>query len=85
VTNQFKGTFRLIRDTNPTSGDEKKVIVILAEPGGPRPVIYMPFREPGALEFDETDKFKHHQVFFGNDAIWGIAPGFPQSAVIIQE
>lgn len=85
VANPYRGTFRLLRDTAPTSGDEKKVDIILAEPGGPRPVIYMPFREPGALEVDDTDQFKHHQIFFGNDAIFGFAAGFPQTAVRIQE
>jgi len=83
--NDWKGKFALLEDTSPVSGDEKKVDVILTEPGGPRPSIWVPHRNPGAIEVDESKVFSSRKVPFGQDCIYGFAPGFPQCAVRVQE
>ena len=84
-TNQYFGSFRLLRDYDPESGDEKKVDFILSEPGGPRPVIYVPFRNPGPVKFDTSKEFWEEKVYYGNDADLGFAAGLPQSIVRVQE
>ena len=85
LENPWQGKFTLVRDTDPVSGDEKKVDVLLAEAGGPRPSIFVESRGPRGLEFDETSVFSSRIIYFGSDALYGFAPGFPQAAVRIQE
>lgn len=85
TTNQYKGGFRLLRDYDPESGDEKKVDFILAEPNGPRPVIYCPFRNPDPVKTDISRVFWEEKVFYGTDADFGFAAGLPQSVVRVQE
>lgn len=78
TTNQYKGAFRLLRDYAPESGEEADVDFILSEPGGPRPVIHVPFRLPGPVKFKD-ESFWKEKVFYGNDADLGFAAGLPQS------
>jgi len=85
MPNDWKGKFELYQDLNPVSGDEKKVDVIDATPGGPRPVIFMSQKEPGALETDTTKLFQTKEVFYGTDAILSFGAGLPHGAVRIQE
>lgn len=85
VTNTWLGGFRLIMDGSPVSGDEKKVDVILAEPNGPRPAIFMPMQEPGALQTDDKYYFERKEISYGSDAYYGFAAALPQPAVRIQE
>jgi hypothetical protein len=81
--NTWKGAFSLWMDYNPLAGTENKVDAILSIPNGPRPVLFMPTREPSGIEFDLSDAFKTRQVSFGLDGEYGVAPGFPQTAVRI--
>ena len=81
--NTWKGTFSLWMDYNPKPGTENSVDVIMAMPNGPRPVLFMPTREPSGIEFDTTKAFTHSQISFGMDGEYGVEPGFPQSAVRI--
>ena len=55
----------------------------MALPTGPRPVLWMPTREPKGIEFDTTKSFSHAQISFGMDGEYGVEPGFPQCAVRI--
>jgi phage major head subunit gpT-like protein len=79
--NRFRNTFRLLRDFNPPAGLENTIDVIEALPDGPRPTVFVATREPEGLQFDETKVFSHNQVPFGMDAEYGVAAGFPQTAV----
>jgi phage major head subunit gpT-like protein len=79
--NRFRNTFRLLRDFNPPPGQANTVDVIEALPDGPRPTVFVATREPEGLQFDETKVFSHNQVPFGMDAEYGVAAGFPQTAV----
>jgi len=85
MQNDWKGKFELYQDLNPVSGDEKKIDVIDATPGAPRPVFFMSQKEPGALEVDTTKQFQTKEIFYGTDAIFGFAAGLPHAAVRIQE
>jgi len=85
IQNDWQGKFSLYQDLAPVSGDEKKIDVIDATPGGPRPVFFMSQKEPGALETDTTKQFQTKEVFYGTDAIFGFAAGLPHAAVRIQE
>lgn len=82
--NRFRNTFTLLRDFNPPSGQENSVDVIEALPGGPRPAVFVATREPKGLEFDESKAFSHHLIPFGMDGEYGVAAGFPQTAVRLQ-
>ena len=81
--NTWKNTFSLWLDYNPAPTTENKVDVIMALPTGPRPVLWMPTREPNGIEFDTTKSFSHAQISFGMDGEYGVEPGFPQCAVRI--
>lgn len=85
TTNTWKGKFELLRDFAPKAGDEKKVDVIASVPGGPRPSIFIPVKEPSGIEVDLTKDFSHRKIPFGSDAIFGFGAGLPQPAVRIQE
>lgn len=85
MVNPWMGKFELALDTAPVSGDEKKVDVIMGEAGGLMPVIFNEARGPRGIEFDESDVFSSRIIFFGSDALYGFALGFPQGAVRIQE
>jgi hypothetical protein len=85
TTNTWKGAFRLVRDFEPVSGDEKKVDVILAEPNGPRPVVFVPARNPGPLEVDTKWVFDRKEAYYGSDADYGFAAALPHPVVRIQE
>lgn len=77
--NRFRGTFQLLRDFDTTLGT--KYDVIHAVPGGPRPVIFGISKEPGAIEYDESQVFKNRYVPFGMDGIYAAAAAFPQPVV----
>lgn len=85
TSNTWKGAFKLLRDYNPESGDEKKVDVIDSTPGGPRPSIFIPVREASGIELDEGRLFAHREISFGADGLFGFGAGMPQPAVRIQE
>lgn len=65
--NIYKGTFVLLRDTAPASGEEDSWDLVLNEPGGPKPVIFAPFKE-AQFEIDDTKEFATGAVDFG---VWG--------------
>ncbi len=79
--NRFRGSFNLLRDFNPPAGTENSADVIEALPGGPRPTVFVTTREPKGLQFDESKVFSHNLVPFGMDGEYGVAAGFPQTAV----
>jgi hypothetical protein len=79
--NIWKNAFSLWMDYNPLAGTENKVDVILSMPTGPRPILFMPTIEPTGLEFETGDGFESRLVKFGMDGEYGVAPGFPQTAV----
>jgi hypothetical protein len=79
--NTMKGTFAHWHDYHPVAGTENSVDIVLSVPGGPRPVLFMPTREPQGIEFDITQGFKSGLIFFGMDGEYGAHPGFPQCAV----
>jgi hypothetical protein len=81
--NTWKDAFSLWMDYNPKAGTENKVDAILSIPGGPRPVLFMPTKEPTGVEFDATKGFSSRLVEFGMDGEYGVAAGFPQTAVRI--
>lgn len=84
TSNPYVGSFELLRDYDPESGDEAEVDFILSEPNGPRPVIYCPFRNPGPVKFDNSREFWEEKVYYGNDADLGFAAGLPQAIVRVQ-
>lgn len=85
TANIWFGGFRLLRDFDPVSGDENKVDVILAEPNGPRPVIFVPARNPGPLVLDDKWIFDRKEATYGSDADYGFAAALPHPVVRIQE
>ena len=85
TTNTWAGGFELFQDFSPVSGNEKKVVVILSEPGGPRPAIFVPARNPDPIKFDAAKVFTADEAWYGSDADFGFAAGLPHPAVLIQE
>jgi len=81
--NTWRNAFSLWLDYNPVPGTENKVDAIMSLPTGPRPVLWMPTREPRGIEFDTTQSFSHALISFGMDGEFGVEPGFPQCAVRI--
>jgi hypothetical protein len=79
--NPYKGAFSLYLDANPNPGEELGVDVVEALPDGPRPVVFVPTREPSGVEFDASKAFSHNKVPFGMAGEFGLAAGFPQTAV----
>jgi hypothetical protein len=81
--NSWKGSFSLWLDYNPPAGTENTVDVILPIPNGPRPVLWLPTREPKGIEFDTSKGFSNSRISYGMDGEYGVAPGFPQCAARI--
>lgn len=83
--NRFRNTFRLLRDRKPVSGTEKMVDYISSPPGGPRPSVFVPAKEPRGIEYDDKDVFSARKIEFGSDANYGFGAGFPQMAYRLHE
>lgn len=81
--NMFRGTFILLRDTAPASGEENSWDLVLNEPGGPRPVIFVAFKE-AAFEVDDTKEFATGDVDFGVWAKFGVQTAWWQAAVRVK-
>ena len=81
VRNIYRGTFRLLRDPSPASGEENSWELVWAEPNGPRPTIFVAIREPQGIEFDEHQMFMRQYVAFGAYSKYLVLPAFPQTAV----
>lgn len=82
--NRYKGSFSLSRDFNPPAGLENSYDVISALPGGPRPVVFVKAKDPSGVDFDESADFRDREIMFGMDGLYGVAPGFPQTALRVQ-
>lgn len=81
--NEWFGGFTLLRDMNPTSGQETYVEVCFSPDGaGPKPVIFVIDEEPSELKVDTTAEFKNRMIAMGFEAWFGVKPGWPQ--VIVQ-
>ena len=81
--NIWKNAFSLWLDYNPAPGTESSVDVVLPIPNGPRPVLWLPTREPKGIEFDTSKGFSHSRISFGMDGEYGVEAGFPQCAARI--
>lgn len=78
--NEFKGTFKLLLDMKPTSGQENRIEFQFAAPGGPRPAFLVPDKDP-VLDAWETNRVPDGYVAVGVKGIFGVKPGFPQGSV----
>ncbi len=78
--NIHKGSFQLLREFG-SAAAASSYDVINAVPGGPRPVVFVTVKEPGGLQFDESQEFRNANIDFGSDGRFGVHPGFPQTAV----
>jgi hypothetical protein len=79
-SNEFRGTFSLLLDRHPTSGQENRIEFQLSELGGPRPAFLVPDKDP-VLEAWETNRVPNGYVAIGVKGIFGVKPGFPQGSV----
>lgn len=78
--NRYRGKFTLLRDSStPSDG----YIMVWAEPGGPRPLLFLVNREPRSLKFDTSGEFRNRDILFGMDGAYGYAAAFPQCALEI--
>jgi hypothetical protein len=78
IPNELVGTFQLMYD--PNSGAPTKLEAVLAEPGGARPVFFVPDKDP-YLDAWESDAVRNGYVATGLRGQWGFKPGMPQTAV----
>lgn len=83
--NNWLNSFELVYDNAPVSGTENMVDVILNEPNGPRPTVFVPARNPGPLEMDDKWMFERKEMWYGSDADYGFAAALPHPIVRIQE
>jgi len=83
--NTWLNSFELVYDNEPVSGTENMVDVILNEPNGPRPTVFVPARNPGPLEMDDKWMFERKEMWYGADADYGFAAALPHPIVRIQE
>lgn len=79
--NELKGTFTLLEDQKPTSGEETYFEVMYSAPNGPRPVIFVIDEEPTELKIDDGTVFKNRLRAMGLEAYYGTKPGWPQVVV----
>ena len=85
MPNRFRGKFQLLQDHSPRPALANSYDVIRAVPGGPRPVIFVVGKEPRGVDFDQSSNFNKTRIPFGMDAVYGVAGGFPQSTVRVQQ
>ena len=78
IPNELVGSFQLLYD--PNSGTSTKLEAILSEPGGARPVFFVPDKDP-YLDAWETDAVRNGYVATGLRGQWGFKPGMPQTAI----
>jgi hypothetical protein len=83
VPNPNKGTFRLLRDKRPTSGQENYIEFIHTEPGGPRPVIRV-LDSPPKLDAIESNRVSNALVMITMESMFGMKAGDPSTAIQVQ-
>jgi hypothetical protein len=81
ANNEFRGTFELLMDLDPPAGQEQSFDVIHAVPNGPRPVLFVVSRDFSGAKFDEKDSFGKRLIHFGDEAEYGVAAAWWQTAV----
>ena len=78
IPNELVGSFQLLYD--PNSGTSTKLEAILSEPGGCRPVFFIPDKDP-YVDAWESDAVRNGYVATGLRGQWGFKPGMPQTAI----
>ena len=78
IPNELVGSFQLLYD--PNSGTATKLEAVLSEPGGARPVFFVPDKDP-YLDAWESDAVRNGYVATGLRGQWGFKPGMPQTAI----
>lgn len=82
--NPWKGGFTLLIDNKPTGGEEDYIEMVMALPGGARPIVLVVDTEP-VLDAWETNQIPNGYIAVGlTDGIFGVKPAFPQSAVQVR-
>lgn len=82
--NEHQGTFTLLQDQRPTSGQENSIEIVFTEPNGPRPAFLVLDQDP-MLDTWESDRFGNEYVAVGMKGIFGVKPGYPQTSLQAQE
>lgn len=83
VPNPNKGTFTLLRDRRPTSGQENYIEFVRTAPGGPRPVIRVIDADP-KLDVIETNRVSNGYVGITMEQMFGMKAGDPSTAMQAQ-
>ena len=78
IPNELVNSFQLLYD--PNSGTSTKLEAILSEPGGARPVFFVPDKDP-YVDAWATDAVRNGYVATGLRGQWGFKPGMPQTAI----
>jgi hypothetical protein len=82
--NPFKNTFTLRLDKKPAAGQENFLEVVNSVPSGPRPVFFTPDTDPELDAWADPNRVPDGYVAVGYKQIWGMKPGYPDSAVQAQ-
>lgn len=83
VPNPNKGTFRLLRDLRPTSGEENYIEFVHTVPGGPRPIIRV-IDSPPRLDAIESNRVSNALVMITMESMFGMKAGDPSTAIQVQ-
>jgi hypothetical protein len=83
VPNSNKGSFTLLRDKRPTSGQENYIEFIYTSPGGPRPVIRVIDSNP-VVDAIETNRVSNGYVAITMEQMFGMKAGDPSTAIQVQ-
>lgn len=83
VPNPNKGTFRLLRDKRPTSGEENHIEFVHTVPGGPRPIIRV-LDSPPKLDAIESNRVSNALVMITMESMFGMKAGDPSTAIQVQ-
>lgn len=88
VQNTYQGGFELIEIEPPAGGPTTGLdyYVVRADPGGPRPVVWLPWRNPQGIQFRMRDEFDRplEEIVYGMFGSGGTGVAFPQCAVTVQ-
>lgn len=84
--NELKGTFTLLLDPKPTSGEENYIEFVVSSPGGLiRPAFLVIDQDPRLDAWDDSrNSYSNAYVAVGIEGIMGVKPAFPQSSLQAQ-
>lgn len=88
VTNTLRGKFSVLEIDPPAGGATAGLSwqMVRADPGGPRPLIWLPIKNPDGIKFRQRDDFDspEEEIVYGSYGRGGAAVAFPNYCVEVR-